>query len=153
MNISAWLHLTPAEKKEHRDTEPIICHRPLSFPLHFRHLFNSFQLDALCLYKLVRLAWTDTRPPVWQHPWTYINREREAEPLCCCMISHFQCTAYCRAFITSHVTVLSVVFPHGWHTIGGNGDNIWEDGEKGPSCWSRGVGGQRRRLRHWNTPG
>lgn len=55
-----------SRKKEHRDTEPIICHRPLSFSLHFCHLFNSFQLDALCLYKLVRLAWTDARPPVWQ---------------------------------------------------------------------------------------
>lgn len=54
------------KKKEHRDTAPIICHRPLSFSLHFCHLFNSFQLDALCLYKLVRLAWTGTRPPVWQ---------------------------------------------------------------------------------------
>lgn len=76
MSISAWLHLTPAErrrrkKRRDRDTESIIYHRPLSFSLHFCHLLNSFQLDALCLYKLVRLAWTDTRPA--QRQWIHIN--------------------------------------------------------------------------------
>lgn len=77
MSISAWLHLTPTErrKRKDRDTESIICHRPLSFSLHFCHLLNSFQLDALCLYKLVRLGWTDTRPPVRQQLCAYINSD------------------------------------------------------------------------------
>lgn len=61
MSISARLHLTPAgEKKQktHSHTQSIICHRPLSLSSLSCHSFNSFQFDILCLYKLVRLAWT-----------------------------------------------------------------------------------------------
>lgn len=42
--------MTPGRKKTR--IQPAVCHRPPSFSLSFSHLFNSLQLDALCLYEL-----------------------------------------------------------------------------------------------------
>lgn len=135
-----WLQ----EEKTQQDRDTACClPRASELLVVFGHLFNSLQLDALCLYKLVRLVWTTTFPPVWSQLWTCISRVIPTIRWCRSFynsVRHMQ-----SRLLFSKMIPASAVFPHRWHTVGGGVEIVW-----GVRSWGSTFGG-RRLWKQWRS--
>lgn len=135
-----WLQ----EEKTQQDRDTACCLPQASELLVvFGHLFNSLKLDALFLYKLVRLVWTTTFPPVWSQLWTCISRVIPTIRWCRSFynsVRHMQ-----SRLLFSKMIPASAVFPHRWHTVGEGVEIVW-----GVRSWGSTFGG-RRLWKQWRS--
>lgn len=133
-----------SRKKKHNKTgiQPAVCHGPPSFSLSLVICLIHYNLMH-CLYKLVRLVWTTTFPPVWSQLWTCISRVIPTIRWCRSFynsVRHMQ-----SRLLFSKMIPASAVFPHRWHTVGGGVEIVW-----GVRSWGSTFGG-RRLWKQWRS--